>query len=1072
MSNIDSRLFLASTIAERLTVLNTARNRADTEAGQRHLARWRRAVFHSDTAFDAWSAEFGLDGPGWQELLGVGADALAAAFHEPPEWLAELAHHLAGDEPDDTLAERLGPLVPLAPLVDAARAGLHERVARLAEDAGHPALAGTLGPMVDGLPTAALSRVALRVFVLHMHVVAANGELRGDTPRDRFDHYLHLLRHSDLGPRLLRRYPVLVRETERVLRHWQGARTEFVAHLLADLPMVTRRRPELRPDTLREVTFDHGDAHRSGRSVAMVRFADEDRLVYKPRSVLVDQRFQELLAWTTDRGFEPALAPLWVLDRGDHGWMQHVRHGPCRDRAEAERYYRRLGGHLALLHVVYARDVHRENIIAAGDMPYVVDLEGLFHSDPAYDGEVISEPVHNRRVVVTTVLATGLLPTPVGYLEQGVARVSDLSGVSAPNQFTAQQVYAWQDHHTDEMRLRRDRVELPPAHNVVRIGDVPTALGEYAAVLEDGFADMYRLLRDHRAELLARDGPLLPCAAGTTRVILRDTQFYSDVLDQTYHPDLLQDAVDREHYLSQTLEAVLGIAGEERIIDSERRQLAAGDIPIFHAGIDGTELVGGDGTRIPDALHSSGMAACLDRVRGLGEEDLARQRWVIRAAVAARDIDARHPALPARYGTISTDQSPPPLFRTAVTDIGDLLLDQAIEIDGRCGWLGLQFMPRTDQWQLSAVGADLYSGRSGIALYLTHLAAFTGAQRFVTAARRLSHDLAERLAALPAARERGMDVTLLGLTGMVDGPLCALAEWARLNDEPGLALDAFGAVAGLLRDAVGTDTEHDLVMGNASTILALAWLYRVCPHPDIPPIVATAAEHLAGARFRPDEGGTAWRPDRLDGPPLTGASHGASGIALALAVADDLLSTRTHRATVLDALCFERARFDPALPGWPDLRQDANPDSALIAWCHGSPGIGLTRLAMFRLAPVPAVAADLELAVDTTVRHYDGQRDGERVRMANLSLCHGELGNVGFLAAAARATDDAVLTRRVRGLTHAIASVAQRHGYICGVPNGLSNPGLMTGLAGIGYGMLRVLARDQVPEVLVMAADH
>jgi lantibiotic modifying enzyme len=230
------------------------------------------------------------------------------------------------------------------------------------------------------------------------------------------------------------------------------------------------------------------------------------------------------------------------------------------------------------------------NIIAAGEQPYIVDLEGLFHSDPAYDGEVISEAVLNRRVVVTTVLATGLLPTPVGYLEQGVARISDLSGVSAPNQFTAQEVYTWQDQHTDRMRLRRNRVELPSAHNTVRIGDAPTALGEYASVLEDGFTDMYRLLLNHREELLAPDGPLPLRANGMTRVILRDTQFYSDVLDQTYHPDLLRDTADREHYLGQTLEAVLGIAGEERIIDSERRQLANGDIPVFLAGIGSTEL--------------------------------------------------------------------------------------------------------------------------------------------------------------------------------------------------------------------------------------------------------------------------------------------------------------------------------------------------------------------------------------------------------------------------------------------------------------------------------------------------
>ena len=43
------------------------------------------------------------------------------------------------------------------------------------------------------------------------------------------------------------------------------------------------------------------------------------------------------------------------------------------------------------------------------------------------------------------------------------------------------------------------------------------------------------------------------------------------------------------------------------------------------------------------------------------------------------------------------------------------------------------------------------------------------------------------------------------------------------------------------------------------------------------------------------------------------------------------------------------------------------------------------------------------------------------------------------------------------------------NGYRCGTPLGVETPGLMTGLAGIGYGLLRVAEPQRVPAVLVLA---
>jgi len=88
------------------------------------------------------------------------------------------------------------------------------------------------------------------------------------------------------------------------------------------------------------------------------------------------------------------------------------------------------------------------------------------------------------------------------------------------------------------------------------------------------------------------------------------------------------------------------------------------------------------------------------------------------------------------------------------------------------------------------------------------------------------------------------------------------------------------------------------------------------------------------------------------------------------------------------------------------------------------------------------------------------------------SLCHGALGSVdamrlGSVALGTRpSADDTRLVTRL--VARVAASIAQR-GPVCGTPHAVETPGLMTGLAGIGYGLLRLAAPDCVPSVLTLA---
>ncbi len=86
----------------------------------------------------------------------------------------------------------------------------------------------------------------------------------------------------------------------------------------------------------------------------------------------------------------------------------------------------------------------------------------------------------------------------------------------------------------------------------------------------------------------------------------------------------------------------------------------------------------------------------------------------------------------------------------------------------------------------------------------------------------------------------------------------------------------------------------------------------------------------------------------------------------------------------------------------------------------------------------------------------------------NHCLCHGDLGNLDFVSQAACLDPSDELRARIDSLTRAVLASLDRDGWRCGTVAGIEAPGLMNGLAGIGYGLLRLAEPDRVPSVLAM----
>jgi lantibiotic modifying enzyme len=84
-----------------------------------------------------------------------------------------------------------------------------------------------------------------------------------------------------------------------------------------------------------------------------------------------------------------------------------------------------------------------------------------------------------------------------------------------------------------------------------------------------------------------------------------------------------------------------------------------------------------------------------------------------------------------------------------------------------------------------------------------------------------------------------------------------------------------------------------------------------------------------------------------------------------------------------------------------------------------------------------------------------------------LSLGHGTLGTLEALAVLAE-RGDTDCARALSRRTGQVLALVEAQSHRCATPDHVPSPGLLTGLSGIGYGLLRLAQPDTVPSVLLL----
>ena len=1071
----------ALTLSERAELLNGTPD--DTRVGghdraraQRRLERWQAQwPFNNEEFLAQRLAQDGLDQTRFIEICGQPPETYRSLLLQEPEWLARLADAYSkqatafADYPPGE--EMLGFLDLIQPLIDQACFRLRSVIAELS--ARKPPLPFDPETIEDlflmNLPEPLLMRIG-RTMALELNVARLQGFLSGDTPADRFRSFVEGLRDPQRSGAILSEYPVLARQIYLTLMRWADVSQEFLIRLVQDWDDICRVfNGGENPGPLAELMGGAGDTHRGGRSVMVAEFDSGFRLVYKPRSLAIDAHFQVLLRTVNEWGCTPSLRTMAIMERGEYGWVEYVRQSPCESVEELKRFYERHGVYLALLYGLNSTDFHLENIIAVGEHPMLIDLETLFNSlaDPF---NVSVGSIAAQKAMAESVMQIGMLPMRVwsGEEFEGI----DISGLGGtPGQLSPDRFPEPTDAGTDAMHFVRRRFELPGDANRPSLAGEEASAVDHVDSIVAGFEQMYRLLMAHKQELSA-DGapgqfPLQPFMDDELRILLRPTRTYSQLLFESFHPDLLRDALDRDLFLDRLWVMAPGRPYLAEAVSAERDDLLVGDIPLFTSKPSTRDLYSAQGKVINGVLSDTGMAIVRRRLRGLSEHDLRRQAWLIRASLGtlAPGIDR----IPAQTHDLDEDGDPSLRERLlgGARGIADHLAATAIYGEEDAAWLGLE--PTGEQyWTIMPLGIDLYNGASGIALFLAYAGKILQEERYTELARRAARTVTQQAEFLrPVLPE-------IGAFEGWGGVLYALTHLGALWEDQTL-LDHAAQVVETMTGLVEQNDTYDFVRGSAGAISALlAYHARAGDSPiaaDAADAAITAAivcgdQLIASAQAMPR--GVGWPIRRFGPTPLAGYAYGAAGISSALLDLFAVTGKTVYRDVAQQAIVYERSLFSPEIGNWPDLRRSGDEDTAgetltqpVAAWCHGATGIGLARLHALSHLDGAALHDEVQIALGATLQLGFGHTH---------SLCHGDMGAIDVLLEASSVLGEPYWrSEAMRRAGQALRSIEQG-GWECGGPPGVELPGLMLGLAGIGYGMLRAAAPDETPCLLRLSS--
>ncbi|MEE4560654.1 type 2 lanthipeptide synthetase LanM family protein [Bacillus velezensis] len=850
-----------------------------------------------------------------------------------------------------------------------------------------------------------LDSLVSRTLILDLNIERLKGNLVGKTSDERYHSYSKKFLESPKEIlKVLKEYSVLARlivsSVEKNINNFK----ETLSRYISDRRDLIEKK-FISDSVLVSLNKGLGDDHNNGRSIMCLKFDNGHKLIYKPRSLHMDKKFEELITWINQKNFQPELKYAKSIDKKSYGWQKFINYRACNKEKDIELFYERQGAYTALLYILNATDFHLENMIAHSAYPILVDLESLFQNKiehKSYNGvdELAWDKINN------SVILTGMLPVS-NYT--GVE--FDLSGIGGSgNQELPFESFDFQNVGTDNMKLVKTKQEYKGSQNQPLTSNDAIQPSKYINSIIKGFTSLYNLFKENKKELLNEDGPIEAFKDVHFRFIYRNTATYAEFLEWSLHPDYLMNGLDRS-LLFENIWNKKYLQNLD-IIFSEYNDLLNHDIPYFYAGINSKDLITSRGERISQFFEKESLTIVKERIKQLSTKDCKHQIEFIRQCfsnLSETQSNLKH-----------SENLEKSVGKTLPELIGDFLISKSIkDIDNNFVTFISKKQIDSEKFILSPIDESLYEGLLGIGLFFLYLNRQYNKDEYKNMALRCINSAKIKI------HENENISAFYGLCSY----LYVLNHYIYFFPEKKreFAEDIKMILNKLDSFKDNYNNELDFIGGYAGSIIVLLNIYCTLRIEDALSLAKSFGNFVLeyiDSSIESDEFKM-----------LTGISHGASGIALALKKLENVTGDKIYENYINMLIEYEDYYYSKEKKNWRDLRNLNNEYQNF--WCHGAPGILLARSNM----NINFDGAEQKIIIDKLLSK----------KYKDITLCHGKLGVQLIILELAKKQNNQTLIHLVSDTIEEIErslnlnSIKQKFEL---------DFGLMTGAAGVGYALL------------------
>lgn len=844
-------------------------------------------------------------------------------------------------------------------------------------------------------------------------------------------------------------YPELIRLLNILVTSTADYLASILFNLVNDIQEIEDLILSHKIKEIKNIKFGEGDTHSKGKSVTEVVF-DKGKIIYKPRNIDIEKKFYDFIESIEEKSdYQLAsLDKIRNISKKNYSYCEFINHNKVNSVVEVEKYYKNLGELLCLLYILNGTDIHNENIIAKGVIPYLIDLETLFHSHMFINDSVYDEDFKTLlNESITTVIDIGLLPRKIVKNIGDKDYSLEIGGIGGEEKKVSP-FRAIDLNMNDNGQLEViKKFMLSEINNNNPIEKLDSKAIEVSLKnIKIGFKNMYLWICDNKKYVQSLIKELF--VGEKIRVILRPTFAYAKLLNISKEPHFLNSYVNRKVLFSK-----LGVdkMNSINIVKSEVKQLLDNDIPIFYSYTDSKYLFDYNNNKIQIFSKEKPIDRVIRKIDMMCENGLEKELCYIDQAMNLKESNLRADQTNIKFNEelINKKVNKEEYLNTA-KKIGDLILKRKIEINGTTSWISTSLLGKDEiEFGVAPVGNDLYLGNAGISLFLAYLWKYTGDEKYLNESKRAIKFNINFL-----KQNKLYEYGNVGLFNGIGGELLSLGLVSKITHIENCE-DVIKFSLDNLKNLISRDISYDVVGGTSGLIFSLIELLKIFPKfkPEITELLEISYNHIVENRTKCGDY-CYWKSKVL--APFTGYAHGNAGIASSLIKLKynekHLLNKNLVSDEIInEILNYQRNLYSSKNKNW---RRSHLKDEYSNGWCHGAPGILLSSCNLLKYGyKDSSIEKELEIALKTTIENGFGN---------NPTYCHGDLGNLEIINEVAKLKNDELLKRKCKSTYINLYENIISKKWNSSIFRNTESLGLMIGLAGWGYSILRFLYEDEL----------